>query len=277
MENIIVIVLVLYQENLTQTPSYLLLRNYLKEKNNFYLLVYDNSPESQNDELFSFNNVRYIHNRKNPGLAEAYNEGISYLNQVSGDLLLLLDQDTKLKKQYLDYASHLKLLPSVGAYVPIVISGGIQISPVFSGNYVTINSEKPALGLAQERVMAINSGTLLPKATLNEIGKFNAEFPLDFLDHWLFWQLFQKKLQVLVLGETITHDLSVLSNEFVSFERYNKLLAAESNFYRKYDVNQLKRHKRQLVLRTIKQFFGVKNRLIWKRTWREYWLLMKGK
>ncbi|MBP2098399.1 glycosyltransferase [Enterococcus rivorum] len=277
MENIIVTVLVIYKENVNQTPSYLLLKKFLKEKSNFYLLVYDNSPEKQIDELLGFKNVRYIHNKENAGLAEAYNEGIVYLDQVSGDFLLLLDQDTELKSRYLELALQLERQSSTGAYVPKVISGKRQISPVFSEEYVTINSEKPVAGLSEKRVMAINSGTLLPKETLKKIGRFNVEFSLDFLDHWLFWELYQKNLQVMVLDRTITHDLSVLSHDFVSIERYNEMLIAETNFYKEYDVKQLKRHKKQLFLRTVKQLLLVKNRLIWKRTWQEFYKVMKGK
>ena len=277
MENIMVTVLVVYKENINRTPSYSLLKKFLKEKRNFYLLVYDNSPEKQVDELLGFENVRYIHNQENAGLAEAYNEGIAYLDQVSGELLLLLDQDTELEASYLEFALQLAIQSTIGAYVPRVFSGERQISPVFSEEYVNIKSEKPAVGLSEKRVMAINSGTLLPKETLNIIGRFNVEFSLDFLDHWLFWELYQKNLQVMVLDQTITHDLSVLSHDYVSIERYNEMLIAETNFYKEYDVEQLKRHKKQLFLRTVKQLLLVKNRLIWKRTWREFYQVMKGK
>lgn len=277
MQNIIVIVLVLYKENLSKTPSYLLIKQILQTKNNFYLLVYDNSPEKQMDDLFNFVNVRYIHDKENMGLAEAYNEGINYLHDVSGDFLLLLDQDTTLEKEYLEQAADLECEPSIGAYVPIVFSGERQISPVCSENYVGLDSPKPEIGRAEKRIMAINSGTILPEKTLSILPKFNTDFPLDFLDHWLFWTIYQNKLQVRVLNYQVSHDLSVLSHEFVSLERYSKILEAETRFYQHYDVQQFRRHKKQLLLRTLKQFLLQKKRLIWKRTWQEFYRVMRGK
>ena len=46
--------------------------------------------------------------------------------------------------------------------------------------------ERPVEGVQNKAVMAINSGSLIKVSFLTEIGGFNGQFPLDYLDHWLF-------------------------------------------------------------------------------------------
>ena len=41
--------------------------------------------------------------------------------------------------------------------------------------------------------MAINSGTVITAETLRWLEGFSEEFPLDYLDHWFFYQLNQAK------------------------------------------------------------------------------------
>lgn len=276
-ENKLVITMVLYQTKFSETPSYDYIKRVISEKKSVYLFIYDNSQNEQVDTLFSFQNVRYVHDGTNPGLAKAYNAGRHCLNEVQGDLLLLLDQDTLLDEHYLERLLSLSLDPEVGAYVPIVSSHGRQISPVFSDKYIGGQSELPKAGTYSEKIMSINSGTVLPEATLGSIGSFNLDFPLDFLDHWLFWKIHQLDKKISVLNNHLTHDLSVLDYQTINSKRYESIIRGETLFYKKYDQEQFYNHRRHLLLRTVKQFLRVKNRKIWRRTFLEYRSLMKGK
>jgi GT2 family glycosyltransferase len=272
--NTLVITIVLYQTKFSQSASYQLLKERLQQQS-IFLLVYDNSFVAQKDELFDLPNVYYHHDQSNSGLAKAYNTGLQLLKEQTADLLLLLDQDTALSADYLDTIGKEPLNPEIGSYVPLIYSGERQISPVFSDQYVGRASAVPVAGVYKERLMAINSGTVLTKETLMKLGAFNLEFPLDFLDHWLFLALYQMGVKVKVLPEYLSHDLSVLDYEKVSIKRYESIIQAETLFYQQYDQEKLGAHKRQLFLRTIKQFLRVKNRSIWRRTWSEYRLLRK--
>ncbi|MGX7149239.1 glycosyltransferase [Enterococcus ureasiticus] len=277
MENKLVITIVLYQTEISQTPSYDYIKEIINKKNFVHLLVYDNSQKPQENELFYYDNVHYIHDETNPGLAKAYNIGIKYFNQIQGGLLLLLDQDSLLDSTYLDTLLTMSLEDEVVAYVPIVFSHGRQISPVFSDQYIGCRSELPKAGIYSQRLMSINSGAVLSKELLKSIGFFNEEFPLDFLDHWLFYEIHQLGKKICVLDYRMEHELSVLNYEKLSSQRYESIIRAETLFYQKYDRNKFHTHRRHLLLRTIKQFFLVKNRNIWRRTFIEYQALMKGK
>ncbi|EOI04932.1 hypothetical protein UAY_00704 [Enterococcus moraviensis ATCC BAA-383] len=277
MENTLVITIVLYQTKFSKTPSYEYLKKIINEQRPVYLFIYDNSQKAQEDELFHKENVYYVHDETNPGLARAYNAGAQYLAEVQGELMLLLDQDTLVEEAYLEMLCSLKLAEDIGAYVPIVHSHGRQISPLFSDKYVGRQSELPKVGTYSERIMSINSGTVLPKTTLTSIGSFNLDFPLDFLDHWLFWEIHRLNKKISVVDYQLEHDLSVLDYQTISSERYESIIRGETLFYQKYDQDKFYSHKRQLILRTIKQFLRVKNRKIWRRTLVEYRSLMKGK
>lgn len=275
-KNKLVVTIVLYQTQFSQTPSYDCLKKLLAEKK-IFLFIYDNSPNQQEDLLFHQDNVRYIHDASNPGLAKAYNAGSQYLTEIQGDLLLLLDQDTLLDEDYLETLLKLDLEKEIGAYVPIIHSHGRQISPVFSDQYIGRHSDLPKVGVYSEKIMSINSGTALPKATLDAIGSFNEAFPLDFLDHWLFWEIHQLDKKISVLAHHLAHDLSVLDYQNLNSQRYESIIQAETLFYQKYDQDKFYLHRRHLFLRTLKQFLRVKNRKIWRRTFLEYRLLLKGK
>lgn len=276
-ENKLVVTVVLYQTEFSQTPSYALLKKYLSSRKEIFLFIYDNSEKAQTDELFNQMNVTYVHDKTNPGLAKAYNAAIQYLKDVKGELLLLLDQDTLLEEAYFQALFQLEIAKGIGAYVPLIKSHDRQISPVFSKKYINRQSEYPVAGTYLDSVMAINSGTVLPKQTITDIGSFNTDFPLDFLDHWLFWELHRQHKKIEVLNFELNHDLSVLDYRKVSDKRYDSIIHAETLFYTKYDQSKLNSHKKQLLLRTIKQFFCVRNRKIWQRTFSEYVSLMRGK
>lgn len=267
--NRITIVLVLYQKKLDQVGSMALLKQ-LSSDPEFSLLIYDNSPTKQKDSFLEEANVTYIHDPKNPGLAEAYNAALQSAIEKNSQLLLLADQDTVLTLDYLRALQKETLTANIGAWVPIVYSHDRQISPVFADTYINSASEYPTFGISQRRVMAINSGAAVSVAVLQTIGGFNEAFSLDFLDHWLFWMLNKSGYQIKILPDELLHDLSVLDYRQVSVSRYESILAAERLFYQEYDVEKLAAHKRQLLLRTIKQFLTVSNRQIWRKTLAEY-------
>lgn len=270
----IVITIVLYEHKFADTPSYLLLKKLL-DQNNYSLLVYDNSKLKQNDAIFAKEQVHYIHDQTNPGLAKAYNIAKDLVVEVDADFLLLLDQDTQLSEEYIEKIDQLQPLKEIGAFVPIIQCDGRQISPVFNDEYVGGQSSFPKAGNYRS-VMAINSGTLLPRETLNQIGEFNQEFPLDYLDHWLFWKICQNQKEINVLDTILEHDLSVLNYQAISIDRYESIISAETLFYRKYHTEKFFFYKKHLLPRAIKQFLTVKKRVIWRRTISEYLRLLRG-
>lgn len=262
----IVVVIVLYQQRFSQSPSFDLLMKAVKEKK-IQLVVYDNSPVKQLEPLLEQDkDISYYHDPSNPGLATAYNYALNHAQQ-NIRYFVTLDHDSQLTATYFDTLLTMDWTDELVAAVPLVYAGSNQISPVFADRYINRQVEKVDRSqLSQRRIMAINSGAVFSIKFLKEIGGFNLDFPLDFLDHWLFWTIYQFKKTVFILPEKMEHDLSVLDYQKVSVTRYQSILKAEKTFYQNYDKEMLPRHRKQLLLRTVKQFLTVRNRKIWRLT-----------
>lgn len=269
MENQLLVVVVLYQQNLSNMPSYKLFSKAVSEKK-IQLVVYDNSRQPQADSLFKKENVLYYHDATNPGLAKAYNYALAHTKKEHFSFITL-DQDSRLNEAYFDELLQIVWEEDVVAAVPMVYDHGRQISPVYADQYVNRQVQmvkEPQV--VSDRLMAINSGAAFSIPFLKKIGGFSTDFPLDFLDHWLFWKMYQLKKKVAVLPQKIEHDLSVLDYTKVNVNRYRSILQAENLFYQKYDQELLKKHQKQLLLRTAKQCLTVKNRKIWRLTLRAF-------
>lgn len=229
------------------------------------VLIYDNTADSQKYDFFQVRGVTYYHDPVNSGLAKAYNKALSLMGS-SMEWLLLLDQDTQLSFEYLRSFVNYRQIEKVAAIVPRVFSGMRQISPANAERYIDRKAIFLEAGVYDERVMAINSGALINTIFLRKVGGFNEAFPLDFLDHWVFWEIHRNGWKVEVIPLMLEHQLSVLDYSNMDHSRYVGILRSEENFYLNYDTTQLVRHKRQLFFRVCKQFFTVKDRFFWKCT-----------
>ncbi|MBP1043679.1 glycosyltransferase [Vagococcus sp. BWB3-3] len=265
MGNKITAVIVIYEKKLSEIASLKILREALDKKLLKELLIYDNSLETQPDEQFVYP-ISYIHDASNSGLAIAYNCALELAKKNDSQLLLLLDQDTELPLSYFEKLVNLSLTSDIGACLPLIESEGRQISPVYTDQYISMRSQSVASGLCTKPLMAINSGAALLVQAITDIGGFNQEFPLDYLDHWLFWRLNQSGKNYYVLNQALEHDLSVLDYRHVSFKRYESIIQSETLYYTKYCRERLAMHKKHLRKRVLKQFLTVKNRDIYRRT-----------
>lgn len=234
---------------------------------NVEFIVYDNSPMKQdvNLELYSGLNISYVHDSRNLGIATAYNYAFSRGKENGSEWILLFDHDTEVTKEYIDkvlqYEDNDK---KVAAVVPLIVSGrgNIMISPVISTSLRPIQNEKINPGLHDQPLMAINSGSLVRIDVLEELNGFNTEFPLDYLDHWLFYAIYEKGYFVWVLDTILNHDLSVMNYNNISLDRYKSISDAEMNFYKHYKRSLYKTYKSHLIKRFLKQFLLVKNKKI---------------
>ena len=160
----------------------------------------------------------YIHDNTahNIYLAAAYNKGLAYAVANKFPYVVLLDDDASLTEQYMN------------AVKQATASGNQRM--VWAPRLT--NPRHQTLSPRHRWMMkiAFNSGLLLPVSILQEIGGFNTDYPLDYLDYWLCYQLHQRHIPILTLPATIMHDLSVNDYKRVSRERYQSLLLAEKRF-----------------------------------------------
>lgn len=264
-------VLVLYRQTWPAVASNKLLSAFLHEHPENHLLIIDNSPEMQDVPIVGEANITYQQYPENPGLAPAYNLALAEASKHHHEWLVLLDQDTTLTEDYLAaILTDKQPLDEVVCRVPQMFANQKQISPLLADAYIDRNWHCPPIGVTNRRVMAINSASVWRVNFLEKIGGFSLEFPLDFLDHWLFYQVHVHHKEIEVLPICLEHDLSVLHYQTITMERYQSILAAEARYYTEVEIEKKQRHLQQLQRRTIKQFFSVRNRSIWRATWKSY-------
>lgn len=198
----LLLVVILYRKKITELT-------YLHDLKDVEVLLYDNSPESQEvDPRF-----HYFHDPSNSGVSKGYNKGMDLARKLGKKYVLLLDQDTVFHRTILK--EYLNLKDRYGEsilYAPIVTGEGKIYSP-FVEKWVrnVVQSEddfhyRERYDLSGRSV--INSGLMIPMTIADEVGPFHEEIPLDFSD--IFWiDQYKRKFKDLVLVPVqLRHSLS---------------------------------------------------------------------
>ncbi|WML54773.1 glycosyltransferase [Neobacillus sp. PS3-12] len=237
------------------------------------VILYDNSPNSQHFDSKKYENVQisYKHDPRNLGIASAYNYALEAARENGSEWLMLLDHDTEITSEYTEAVMNCdEQDSSVAAIVPKINSENQMISPIYSHTLRPLQGDKPVPGIQERPVMAINSGALIRIEFLNKIGGFNEEFPLDYLDHWLFHVIYDHGYKVRLLDVMLEHELSVMDYSRVSLKRYQSILESEIKYFRNYQQDLYKAYRIQLAKRFLKQVLTVKNKKIALYTLRRF-------
>lgn len=269
MNNSVLFILVLYkttlQESITFTTLNKLLPNNVLPKQ---LFIYNNSSEISITNECGFVQVA----SKNNMLAGAYNAGLQYAQSHNFEWIILLDQDTKITSEYINAVQGFICDPkNAVAAVPIIENNHRILSPfwydVQKGPFARISHEKKY----NECLTAFNSGAILQVNFMIQLGGFNEQYPLDYLDYWYFHKIYLLQKEVTILPTKLTHSLSVLNyRDNVTKERYKSLLAAEKQFATQLGKQALFYYKFRLLGRCVKlcikmpQYIGITLRSVIK-------------
>jgi GT2 family glycosyltransferase len=213
--------------------------------NRFALVIFDNSPQSQ-QVLIDFDfPVLYKHNPANLGLAGAYNFALKLAEEGRFEWLLLLDQDTSLMREFLlELIESIDLLTGrsdVASIVPKLLVNGVIFSPAahfieqLRHQYRRSNHAvaPDTVGVQQRRLFAYNSGSAHRVPALRAIGGFPQDFWLDYLDHAVFHSLHTSGYRVYVMHTRIPHDASQARASSVPIWRHRNILTAQICFVKK--------------------------------------------
>jgi len=267
MKTNISICLVAYSQRFDETLAYRsLLKLPTSIKNQLQLLIFDNGT-SDYSEISLENSFAAASYRFNQG--EERGTRIAYqtaFEELSTPWLLLLDDDSQLDEVYfeclftqLEQADH----KGIQAFCPLVFEGDKQISPTASDTLAMLNHPKES-GFYTENLTGIASGLCLSRSFLQEINGFTKEFPLDYLDHWLFHQLTSGHQKIAVLDVKIHHQLSVEHMADLSSKRFKSIFSSEYYFYKAYKPEQLGQLRLKYVKMIIKALFHKKLGIDWK-------------
>lgn len=257
-------VIVFYQTKIAQAQTLQTLKKSITPAlrpflNQIHFVLYDNSPQKQVPTgLDWLPDFEYRHDPRNLGLCPAYNLALKRAQQNGSQFLWLLDQDTALTAAFLlELEQQLAAAPKVQAIVPQIEAAGKRVSPrALAAPFKVV----PLAAGQRQNALAINSAALIQVAFLTQIGGFNPQFPLDFLDNWLFYQIAQVQGTVFVLTSVLQHQLSVMATQQIKLPRYHSILTAEWRYYHQYQKISEGRYRWHLLLRFASQ-------LLLKRDW----------
>lgn len=187
--NTIIAVLVLYKIRLEDSETFISLSDSLKNSNlSMDIVVYDNSPTpmANPSDCISDNwTIHYIHDKINPGVSKAYNEGFRIAKKLKNKWMLLLDQDTSFPQNAIaEYGKAVQENTNICLLAPIVISKNKIISPCryFLNRGYTLRKVKPGVYNFHIKSL-INSGMLISVDAFEKTGGYNENIRLDFADH----------------------------------------------------------------------------------------------
>lgn len=240
-ENKILAVVVLYNELLPQTKTYISLQASLRTIPpawSLELYLYDNSASPQSiDSVVGV--VQYVHNSNNGGLGVAYNSAAVYAREHGFDWLLLLDQDTTLGVDFLEQTIRaVDQNGGQGLFAPTITSqNGRLISPFRMVGKVGRTLPRTILGeLSVRKYAVINSCMLIRVEAFEAVGGYFEAVKLDFSDT-VFLERYSKKYHTLFITRaaceqqlsTFQSDCQKLAARFVLFCR-GAAACPKSNF-----------------------------------------------
>jgi hypothetical protein len=183
-------VLVLYKTRLEDSETFVSLSNSLKNsKLTMDVMVYDNSPTPMVTAPEGINDnwtIHYIHDKTNPGVSKAYNEGLGIARKLNKKWLLLLDQDTSFPQNaVVEYGKAVRGNTGVWLFAPIIISNNKIISPCryFLNKGYSLRRVTPGVYNFHAKSL-INSGMLIHVDAFERTGGYNEKIRLDFADYY---------------------------------------------------------------------------------------------
>lgn len=263
MEIKLTICLVTYSQKFDKTLSFKCLSEMSSSiRRKINLLVFDNGPVDYT--LESDFDGQYIYNKKEErGTRIAYQAALEITHD---SWLMLLDDDTRISERYfknlfIQLDNH--AATDIVAYCPIIEDETGQISPTKSNNINMLNFPRES-GIFFEDITGIASGLTLSKEFMQSIGGFNLEFPLDYLDHWIFYSIIANGKKVKVLENRIQHTLSVQNLESLSAFRFYSIFKSEYIFYKQYRKQLLFEVKKKYIKMIIKGVINKNSGIRWQ-------------
>jgi GT2 family glycosyltransferase len=247
---LILATVVLYKRSIEHSEAVQALLHLLVEDSalaaSFRVLLYDNSPASQNLPEAPGIALSYCHDAQNAGLAVAYNHALGLAVEDGIPWLMLLDQDTRVTADYLHELIALQPVagqdPKIAAFAPKLAGATGLRSPSIDfidslRRQVTLPHRRRPMIVPPEtygpqhcRLVAFNSGAVIRTQAMLAMGGFPAAYWLDFLDMAVFHDLYGNGNYLFVMKTTLEHSLSVEADDFLqlshSLARHRNILSA---------------------------------------------------
>ena len=165
------------------------------------LFVVDNSDIINNsivEKLREFDNLIYINNNGNKGIAYALNLGAELAIKESADWLLTMDQDSRFEENSLE------------KMIDWIKNNNITDIGIFSPYHLMDNNYESYVkeDIVIDTVSVMTSGNLLNLVAFKKTGKFNEKYFIDYVDHEYCFRLQKNGFYIKVFkGSVLLHKL----------------------------------------------------------------------
>lgn len=232
------------------------------------LIVADNSTgdfaEENGRVSAEIPGMRFLASEGNLGLSKAYNRAIKTIED-DNYWVMLSDDDTLFSKDYI--SNVLSAMEEGGADLisGVITAGGNPFSPQKKPLQINRRSNFFTMPGIYENVFCVNTGMVIKKSVLDEIGPFNEELFLDMIDYWFCYELSRKGLnRFKIVGGEILQDFSVQSTEIEKIEARHKIFKKDYRTFCKLTRKSWLYREFGLLKRSLRVFL-TKNRLKKKR------------
>jgi len=223
--------IVLYKTSLYDSKTFLSLTQSLKAQNICLdLVVYDNSPEFNQDSIFQHPNWRitYIADINNSGVSKAYNTAAEIAGELGKRWIIFFDQDTTFPENTIDsYIKTINNYPDYKLFAPIMLSNQTIISPCRFKFMRGTSFKSVDAGVNKlQNKSVINCGMCVDTDAFEKNNGYNELLKLDFSDHD-FVRRFKKNVtnEFVVIDLKVQHELSTksknsLDSDLIRFDHY---------------------------------------------------------
>jgi rhamnosyltransferase len=201
------VVIVIFERNPLDTDAFQSLN---LNRNGAMVVLYDNSPVSQQNKILEIGNVIYHHDPSNPGVSKAYNFAARVARKNNKRWLLLADQDTTFPAQFLEKYRHaIQRHSDVSVFCPRLLDSVGLVSPFLFSRGRGRRAGVIEAGLHElKNFRFANSGLVVSLDAFDEAGGYDERFPLDYSDIVFGDRLADLFKKFLLLDVPCTHPFS---------------------------------------------------------------------
>ncbi|MEW6552114.1 MAG: glycosyltransferase [Campylobacterota bacterium] len=216
------------------------------------LIVVDNS-ECQNLVLLSKlrecyqNNLFYVNNGNNLGIASALNIACDKAISLGFDWILTMDQDSA----FINFEHYKRCLQSVGNNQGIALVSGNPMRNVFGKHYKSNSIDY------EEKSIVITSSNLINLKYFNQIGRFDDSLFIDMVDYDLCARIKIQNLKILYFKDVLVEH--ALGHKFlrVNLLSRKKKYKIEHNAQRVYYITRNSLFVSKKYRKVLPQEFGL--------------------
>lgn len=182
----IYVIVVVYNKDFNKCSASKLFSQF--DNGNIVPVIVDNSTIKNENEYFCIeNNYIYISMQGNKGLSCAYNQALKVINYNSDDIIMLLDDDTRVNKEFFEcLIKQISENPDYDIYCPCIRG---QDGKFYSPNEYRLFKSKQMKNIdsliRNNKFNAINSCTSI-RAYVFDSFRYDERQFLDQIDHYFF-------------------------------------------------------------------------------------------